>query len=751
MLLNRLRPVLLACTALGVIHSVSSAVAQEASGQGEAGAQATQLETIVVKGKRMPAGSVGDTPLATETTAAEIEKKQITSIEGLGNTTEPGVSTGFAGAGVNIRGLEADRVLTTIDGIPIPYLVNDGRQAGPSTTLSSSTRGDGGVDTFDFSSLSTVDIMRGADSSRAGSGALGGAMLLRTLEPEDLLRDGASFGGMAKTTYDSTDKSLGGSVAIAKKIESTSVLFQSGYKFGQERDNQGTVGGTGATRTEPNPLDFDQHNLLFKLRHDFGAGHMIGLTAERFRKDVEKDLKTDESPTRNYSELDGDDLRQRDRVSLDYRYDAPDQTGPVDKADLKIYWQRVGSLSEVDGTRLGSLAGPWYRSNDMEEQSIGIVGSLANEFDFGATRHDVTVGGNFSFSQYTQYSAGEDMCDTASVPPYSCSFHHTNQSDMPDVDALRIGLFADNKISFGDTGFSLTPGLRFDWFDYRPQDTDAYRANSGYATGGLPDSRSDFQFSPKLRAAYEFNPQVELFAQWAMGFKAPNVTELYLSYATPPMYRVIGNPDLESETSNGFEIGANLGDSEFGGRVTAFYNKYRNFIDSETSYTDPSFPWGSTTYENLDRVRIFGFELRAHKFFENGFNVHASLAYANGEDEETGELLDSVPPFKGIVGVGYATETWGTDLSFIGVAGVDEDSTASFQPGGYGLVNLTGWWEPEQVEGLRVTAGVYNLFDKEYYDAVKWRDIDLSTSVAQPKEFYSEPGRTFKISITKTF
>src|SRR5690606_12286864 len=103
MLLNRLRPVLLACTALGVIHSVSSAVAQEASGQGEAGAQATQLETIVVKGKRMPAGSVGDTPLATETTAAEIEKKQITSIEGLGNTTEPGVSTGFAGAGVNIR------------------------------------------------------------------------------------------------------------------------------------------------------------------------------------------------------------------------------------------------------------------------------------------------------------------------------------------------------------------------------------------------------------------------------------------------------------------------------------------------------------------------------------------------------------------------------------------------------------------------------------------------------------------------
>ena len=744
---HHFRAILLTCTALVGLSPAGMVLAQDATAQPAAD---TQLQTILVKGKRVPAGSAADTPLATETTADEIATKQITSIDDLGNTTEPGVSTGFAGAGVNIRGLEADRVLTTIDGIPIPYLVNDGRQAG-ATTLGASTRADGGIDTFDFSTLSTVDIMRGADSSRAGSGALGGAMILRTLEPEDLLADGASFGGMAKTTYDSTDNSLGGSVAIAKKVENTSILFQGGYKAGHERDNQGSVGGTGATRTEPNPADFDQHNLLFKLRHDFGAGHMIGMTAERFRKDISTDLKTEESAARSYSELDGDELKQRDRVSLDYRYDAPDLGGPVDKADLTIYWQRLETSSAVDGTRLGSLAGPWYRSNDMEERSIGVVGSLSNEFEVGTTRHDVTLGGNFSFSQYGQYTAGEDVCDTAVVPPYSCSFHHTNQSDMPDVDAYRVGLFADDKISFGDSGFSLTPGIRFDWFDYQPQASDDYLANSGYATGGLPDSRSDFQFSPKLRAAYEINPKVELFAQWAMGFKAPNVSELYLSYSTPPMYEVIGNPDLESETSNGFEIGANLGDAEFGGRVTAFYNKYKNFIDSETTYTNPSYPWGSNTYENLDRVRICGFEARAHKVFDNGFNIHASFAYANGEDEETGELIDSVPPFKGIVGVGYATETWGTDLSFIGVAAVDEDSTASFQPDGYGLVNLTGWWEPEQMKGLRVTAGVYNLFDQEYYDAVKWRDIDLASSASQPKDYYSEPGRTFKISITQKF
>ena len=87
------------CTALVGFIPAPSAFSQSATAQP---AEETQLQTILVKGKRIPAGSAADTPLATETTAAEIEKKQITSIDDLGNTTEPGVQAGFAGAGVNL-------------------------------------------------------------------------------------------------------------------------------------------------------------------------------------------------------------------------------------------------------------------------------------------------------------------------------------------------------------------------------------------------------------------------------------------------------------------------------------------------------------------------------------------------------------------------------------------------------------------------------------------------------------------------
>src|SRR5690606_28738489 len=242
-------------------------------------------------------------PTASRTTAQEIDANQITSLEDLGRSLEPGVSFNRETRSVNIRGLEQNRVLTSIDGIPIPYLTDGARDA------------DGGTDSFDFNSLSNIDIVRGADSSRAGSGALAGAVVLRTLEPEDLIGEGKDWGGVAKAGYDSEDRSYGGSAAVARRIENTSILFQGGYRRGHERDNQGEVGGYSTTRSEPNPGDFNQYNLLFKLRQHTDSGHVFGFTGERYDRDESFDDKVQQAlgASANYrpGDLDGyEDLRR---------------------------------------------------------------------------------------------------------------------------------------------------------------------------------------------------------------------------------------------------------------------------------------------------------------------------------------------------------------------------------------------------------------------------------------------------------
>ncbi len=75
-----------------------------------------------------------------------------------------------------------------------------------------------------------------------------------------------------------------------------------------------------------------------------------------------------------------------------------------------------------------------------------------------------------------------------------------------------------------------------------------------------------------------------------------------------------------------------------------------------------------------------------------------------------------------------------------------------FEAPGYGIVDATVWWQPEKIgdtdlSGLRVQAGVFNVFNKRYWNAI---DVPADTSLAA-RDYFSEPGRTFKVSITKKF
>jgi hemoglobin/transferrin/lactoferrin receptor protein len=737
---RRSRALLLACTTLlafgiaAIAARAQTITPDEAVSETQKGDRVTPLQKIVV-GKTKAANAskdvLADSPTATETTPQTIDDKQITSIEDLARSTEVGLGFDRTTGGVNLRGLQDNRILTTVDGIEIPYLLDGARGAS------------GGVSAFDFNTLSTIDVVRGADSSRAGSGALGGALVLRTLEPEDLIDPGRTWGGFMKLGYDSTDKSIGGSAAVAKRIDNTAVLFQGGYTKGHETDNAGDAGGYGAKRSEANPADYDQRNGLFKIRQYTDAG-TFGITAEHYDKNIDTDMKTLQSVTGNYRPGDDDGFEdvKRDRVSLDYKYDAESADSPVDTANAVFFLQRLLRKSGNDAYRTTSVIGDYTRDNELENRSFGFNGNASKAFETGSLHHTITFGLNADLDKTSQYSAGTDSC--AITYSYACSFLHTNQSDMPDVDGKRVGVFVDDKIALGDSRLSLTPGLRFDWYDYSPEETPAYTGSANYS--GMPAGQNDGRFSPKLRASYEPQDNAEIYVQWAMGFRAPSVTELYENYGVPGGYVSYGNADLKPETSNGVEIGTNLGDKDFGGHIGAYYNRYKNFIDAvQYDDTTGTYPLGITEYFNRANVRIFGLELSGHKTFDNGIHISGSLAYANGKDADSGAWIDSVAPAKAAFTIGYAKETWGTDVTLITAAKEPEKEADVFRAPGYGIVDLTGWWQPEQVKGLTLRAGVYNLFDKTYYDALNVK------SATQPPEYYSEAGRAFKLTLTQRF
>lgn len=188
----------------------------------------TDLKSIVIEGKQDLDPSSTVTILTDRQTAQDIEKKQVSDVYDV-NHLNPSISYNSSNDSFIVRGLDANRVLTTIDGVPLPWLNDETRSV------------KGGNSTFDFNTLSTFDLIQGSDSSIYGSGALGGIIALRTLNPEDLLTEGKKWGNLTKGSYNSVDNSWQVDQAYAVRSNQTFVLFQGSLVGGHQRKNMGSI------------------------------------------------------------------------------------------------------------------------------------------------------------------------------------------------------------------------------------------------------------------------------------------------------------------------------------------------------------------------------------------------------------------------------------------------------------------------------------------------------------------------------
>ncbi|WP_157019087.1 TonB-dependent hemoglobin/transferrin/lactoferrin family receptor [Mesorhizobium xinjiangense] len=731
-------------TLLVAVGAGNTATAQEG---------ATQLDRLTVEAASDPDRTV----LTTTVEKEELDRRMVDDIDDLSRRIDAGVNFNSNNNSINLRGLDQNRVLTTIDGIRVPWLTDPRDSA------------QGGLNAFDFDTISTIDITRGADSTHYGSGVLGGVVSFRTLDPEDLLTGGRRFGSLVKGAYDSADQSWRTNAAVAGRVNDTYVLIQGSYRAGHETDNFGTIGGYGSDRTEANPLDYDQGNLLVKIHQYVGDGHRFGITGELFERDADIDDRIGTSSSYQPGSLKSGDDVKRQRLSATYDFLSPDGADWVDRAHVTAYWMRQQLNKTTDGFRFrdsradiipgdpffyGYPSGVYKRDNELEQTSYGVTGNTSKEMELGGLSHNLRFGSEIYRQDTHQYSSGVDSCpdvDWTTVPdffgPQSCKFLHSNASDMPDVESLFFGMFVEDDIALPNN-ITLTPGIRFDWYEHNPNSTAAYERGPNF-DGTLPPSNSDARVSGKMRAAWQATDNLELYAQWAQAFRAPSALELYQNYGQPGSYARVGNPNLNPETSNGFELGARYEAAAYGASVSLFNNYYRNFIDQvQIAPPGGEYPIGGVIgYENRDRVQIYGAELSGYWNFAPNWRTWGSFAWSHGKDTDTDEYLNSIPPLRAIVGLGYNTENWGADVSLTMAAARDKVSDGGFKAPGYGIVDVTGWWEPEQLNGLRIQAGVFNVLDKKYWNAL---DVPDNTS-DDVRDRYSEAGRAFRITISQRF
>lgn len=251
--------------------------------------------------------------------------------------------------------------------------------------------------------------------------------------------------------------------------------------------------------------------------------------------------------------------------------------------------------------------------------------------------------------------------------------------------------------------------------------------------------------SPKIGATYSMSDNARIKANYGKGYRAPTLYELYSkmekSGMAPMTVHVLGNPDLNPETSTNFDFGFETELGKLNSKVTYYHNDIKNMIDGD-DYTGPETltnPGIWSKYVNYGKVKISGLETEFGYNFDEHWSLRTVYNYLDAKDQQTGNRLAYRARHNGLVQL-----TW-TDAKENPLTvnlynryyfDYHQSNSANYQHD-YSF-STTGLTVSKQInKNYRVYAGVDNIFDKSFlYDTYHTYSID---------------GRTWRVGAEMTF
>ncbi|MDP5238348.1 TonB-dependent hemoglobin/transferrin/lactoferrin family receptor [Uliginosibacterium sp. 31-16] len=721
-------------------------------------ADATELKPVVVTATRSQVHANDVAGTVTAVTQKQIEQHGSRSLaDALAD--EPDVSLPsdprrFGSSHVNIRGIEENRVLMLTDGVRVA----DFRSPG-TTNYDASNRD---IPFVEF--LKQVEVVRGPSSSLYGSDAIGGVLGFLTLDPADLLK-GRSFATGGKLGYHSVDNSKRAMAYVATGGDKFQTLLMLGHAKGEESDNQGANDVQGLQRSTPNPLKYEQSNVLGKLVFTPNMAHRFKLTLEHKEGESEIDAQrmgntsaTSPNTLTRITTNTGIDSITRDRIVFDHDY-TPDASW-FDRLGTKLYTQkqttdnqnfqrRTNTSATCSASTIGTANCSVDQRFKYEQTHTGLNLLQEKSFTLGLPQQAIW-GADFLRSE-TEESKTTTWTNLATGVSSNVFIGEVfPKADYPRGHTDQLGLFVQDEISFGQ--FKLTPGLRYDQFKLQPESDPLYNRTDG-RTAVSKDGR---HISPKLAALYGMSADWNLYAQYLEGYRGPNYEEVNrYFYNNSQRYALVGNPDLKPETSRSFEIGSKYSGKHWGSQFALYENRYQNFIDSvilpagdPNAVVSGGVTFSTYQYQNLSRVVIRGGDWRGYWQATPALRLSAGFAITHGYDQSSGKPLNSIEPKRMNLAAQWTpSEQWGAEWRLRAAAGkdhIDDSSTNYYRTPGYGVNDLAAWWQVQPK--LRVNLALNNVFDKTYY---LWSDVRRSgMSASDPSpEFYTQPGRNIALSV----
>jgi hemoglobin/transferrin/lactoferrin receptor protein len=708
-------PHLLAAVLLLVTSPLSTARAADDSG----------IEEIVVVANKT------ERPLARvagQVTTVDTERLEWEQVQDLGDVAryEPILEADFTAprfgaTGIAIRGIGGNRVALELDGVPLPMQFDVGNFADSSRTA------------LDPAIIDRIEILRGPASSLYGSDAMGGVIAIYSLDPEDLVEPGRSTHLGAGAGYFSATAGTLARVTGAWQGKRDGALLSVVHRRGHEPDNR-------SEGIEDDRLDLQQIQLFAKWVHHTDQAGTFRLSADLYDRQVDSDLRSLIGWERfaNTESLTGDDEQRRGRVVVEHQLP---QLPWLDEGSVMAYVQDNRTEQRTDELRSNrGVDVELERDFFFEEKGTGTEWRGRRDFRTGPVDH-IAVGGVEWDRQHLEQRR-DGIATTVATGATSTNIlgEQFPLRDLPETTYDEVGVYLEDELSWNIV--SVIPGLRWDGFWLDAQDDPIFAAPERLTD--LQDDELSFRVGVNVRPL----ERLSLYFNWAEGFRAPPAEDVNLRIDIPQFNVVaLPNPDLRPEESDNFEGGLRWRGDGLRLEAAGYHSRYDDFIESRARIgTEPDTGVLLFQSRNIEEATITGFEVdaefalaRLHRRLAE-WSVDAGVHWADGENERTGEPLNTVAPLKLISGIRWLSSRWplesGFRVSHYGEkSDVDETAGEIFVPDDATILDWTTRWSPG--ESFDLVFGLYNLTNERY-----WRYADVRNfTPGDPRiEVASQPG-----------
>lgn len=636
--------------------------------------------------------------------------------------------TRFGNEGINIRGIGGNRVAILVDGVPLTDQFDTG-------SFSNATR-----DFIDAGMIQTVEVLHGPASALYGSSAIGGVVAVRTPDPADIARRG-EIGGDFLGTWRAADNSAHGQAMLALGDNSLGLLAGYSWRDGEETDSA-------AAPDSQDTRDYNRKTALLKFVADNRWGQTFRASVIRQESHILSDLNSflGAGRYRSTTALEGDDRQQMDVVNLSYEFGSPESW--LDAGIVRAFWEQ----SEINQETLDERAAARTpvsidRFFSYDQEIRGVEMNFWKNFSGETVSHRLGFGFEYRDRTTEEYRDGLSTNLATGEQTNVLLGEVFPLRDFPISDTTETGAFIEDTISFSEH-WTVIAALRADRFELNPDVDVMYLADyPTYETTSLDES----DVSPKLGVIYSITPSVDAYVQYSHGFRAPPYSDANVSLDLPLFrYRAIPNPELKSESSEGFDIGLRWHGVRSSARVSAFRTDYKDFIETKVNIgLDPVSGYTQFQSQNIDDTTIAGFEAgwNTRLGINEQFGLDGSAYYARGDNEVTGQPINSVGPAQGVVGFSWFSIDETRQLRLKGTFTdaydrVDESKGELFKPAGHAVFDL--FLTQKIGNNAVVRAGLHNLTDRTYWN---WSDVRGLNPEDPILPYLAQAGRSASVSL----